>query len=128
MRIAKNDVPTKIDAPGAKARQLTDFGDATAFGMMAAEYYSMAAGADLAPLLKGLEDDLCQSPHWGYLLEGEVTVTYKDGQEETVSGGDLFYWQAGHTVKVGKDAEMILFSPQDQHCPVIDHLHKQLSN
>ena len=127
MRIAKSDVPTRIDVPGATARQLTDFGDATAFGKMAAEYFSLAAGTDIAPLLKGLEDDLCQSPHWGYLLEGEVTVTYKDGQEETVTEGDLFYWAAGHTVKVGKDAEVILFSPQDQHCPVVDHLHRQLA-
>jgi hypothetical protein len=126
MRIAKADVPEKINVPGAIARQKTDFGDATGFGKMAGEYFSLGAGTDIAPLLKGLEGDLCQSPHWGYLIEGEVTVTYKDGQEETVVGGDLFYWQPGHTVKVGADAELILFSPQEEHCTVVDHLAKQL--
>ncbi len=80
----------------------------------------------LATLLKGLENDLCQSPHWGYLMEGQVTVTYSNGQEETISTGDLFYWPPGHTVKVGSDAEIILFSPQVEHCKVVDHLHKQL--
>ena len=127
MRIAKSDIPTKINGPGATARQLTGFGDASGFGKMAAEHFSLAAGTDLAPLLKGLEDDLCQSPHWGYLIEGEVTVTFKDGREETVMEGDLFYWDPGHTVRVGKDAELILFSPQDQHCPVMDHVNKQLA-
>lgn len=32
MRIAKDDVPVRINAPGAVARQQTDFGDATGFG------------------------------------------------------------------------------------------------
>ena len=126
MPIAKADVPEKINVPGAIARQKTDFGDATGFGKIAGEYFSLGAGTDIAPLLKGLEDDLCQSPHWGYLIEGEITVTYKDGQQESVFGGDLFYWQPGHTVKVGVDAEVILFSPQDEHCTVVDHLAKQL--
>lgn len=127
MRIAKNDVPTKISVPGATARQQLGFGDATGYGKIAGEYFSLGAGADLAPLLKGLEDDLCQSPHWGYLIEGEITVNYKDGTEETVTGGDLFYWPPGHTVKAGKDAEIILFSPQAEHCAVVDHVRSQVA-
>ncbi len=126
MRITKTDVPEKINIPGAIARQVTEFGDATGYGKMAGEYFSLAAGTDIAPLLKGLEDDLCQSPHWGYLIEGEVTVTYSDGSKDSVLSGDLFYWPPGHTVAVGKDAEIILFSPQQEHCAVVEHLRKQL--
>jgi hypothetical protein len=65
MRIAKDDIPTVIDAPGAVARVRTDFGDATGYGRISGEYFSLGAGADIAPLLKGLEGDLCQAPHWG---------------------------------------------------------------
>ena len=126
MRIAKTDIPEKISIPGAVARQATEFGDATGYGKMAGEYFSMAAGTDIAPLLKGLEDDLCQSPHWGYLIEGEITVTYTDGSKESVNGGDLFYWPPGHTVAVTQDAEIILFSPQQEHCAAVEHLRKQL--
>lgn len=122
MRIAKDDVPVKIDIPGAKARQVLDFGDATGFGKMAGEYFSFGAGTDLAPLLEGLEDDLCQSPHWGYMLEGGLTITYADGSTETASGGDLFYWPPGHTVRADEESEVILFSPQREHCKVIDHI------
>ncbi len=126
MHVARTEVPEKINIPGAIARQALDFGDATGFGTMAGEYFSLGAGTDIAPLLKGLEGDMCQSPHWGYLIEGDVTVSYKDGTEEEITEGDLFYWPPGHSVKVGKDAEVILFSPQTEHCEVVDHLKKQL--
>ena len=126
MKIRKADIPERINIPGAIARQELNFGDATGYGAIAGEYFSLKAGIDIAPLLKGLENDLCQSPHWGYLIEGQVTVTYTDGKEENVATGDLFYWPPGHTVKVSEDAEIILFSPQLQHCKVVDHLHKQL--
>ena len=128
MRIAKTDIPAKIDIPGAVARQVTEFGDATGYGKMAGEYFSMAAGVDIAPLLKGLEGDLCQSPHWGYVIEGEITVTYADGSKEAVHGGDLFYWPPGHTIAIAQNAEIILFSPQQEHCAVVEHLRKQLSS
>lgn len=38
---------------------------------VALERYS--AEADLAELFKGLPDDRCQAPHWGYVLTGKVT-------------------------------------------------------
>jgi hypothetical protein len=125
MRIAKQNVPVRINVPGAIARQATNFGDASGYGMIGAEYFSLGAGTDIAPLLQGLKGDLCQAPHWGYLLQGELTVTYADGSDEVIAGGDLFYWPPGHSVKVGQDAEVILFSPQHEHGEVIDHmLHK----
>ena len=127
MRIARQDVPVKINAPGAVARQQRDFGDAAGYGRISGEYFSLGAGADIAPLLQGLEGDLCQAPHWGYLLQGELTVTFADGAQEIVHGGDLFYWPPGHTVKVAQDAEVILFSPQDEHTHVLDHMLKQMA-
>lgn len=126
MHIAKQAIPARVSAPGAVARQVENFGNATGLGEMAAEYFSLAAGTDIAPFLKGLEDDLCQSPHWGYVLQGELSVTYKDGAHETVTQGDLFYWPPGHTVKVARDVEMVLFSPQVEHGIVLRHLQRQL--
>jgi len=124
MRISKNEMPVKIDAPGALARVQTDFGEAS--GTMDSEHFTVAAGADLAPLLKGLEGDMCQSPHWGYFIEGSCTVTYGDGSEEQVTTGDLFYWPPGHSVRMDKDSEFVLFSPQHEHIPVLEHLRKQM--
>lgn len=126
MHIQKNDVPIKVNAPGAVARQKTDFGDATGYGKIGAEHFSMEAGTDIAPLLQGLESDLCQAPHWGYIMKGELTVTYGNGKSEDVQSGDLFYWPPGHTIKVTKDAEFVLFSPQHEHTPVFDHINSKL--
>jgi hypothetical protein len=128
MNISKNKIPIKVDAPGAVARQKTDFGDATGYGAIGAEYFTMDAGTDIAPLLQGLEDDLCQAPHWGYIVKGDLTVTYKDGEKEDVQSGDLFYWPPGHTVKVNEDAEFVLFSPQHEHTPVMDHINVKLNS
>ena len=33
---------------------------------------------------KGLPDDRCQCPHWGYVAKGSFTVAYLDGSEERV--------------------------------------------
>ncbi len=126
MRIAKQDVPVKINAPGAVARQKTDFGDAKGYGMMGGEYFSLDAGADMTPLLKGLDGDLCHSPHWGYMIEGALTVTFKQGTKEAINTGDLFYWPPGHTVQANKNSEFVLFSPQHEHGQVMDHILEKI--
>ena len=120
MRIPNIELPVKIDAPGAHARHLPDFG--TASGALAAEYFTLGAGADLAPLLQGLEHDACQSAHWGFVVTGAVVVTYSDGTDERCSAGDVFYWPPGHSVRVEADAELVMFSPQADHAPVLDHI------
>ena len=122
MRISKDDIPAKIDVPGAVARVATDFGNVPGFGAMGGEYFSLAAGTDIAPLLKGLKDDACHAPHWGYMIRGELVVTYTNGQVDSCKGGDLFYWPPGHSVRVVEDADVILFSPQHEHGHVMDHM------
>lgn len=125
MRIPKHDIPVRIDVPGAVARQLPTFG--TPSGEMGAEYFVLGAGTDIAPLLKGLDHDLCPSPHWGYVINGSVTVTYGDGSTEQCITGDLFHWPGGHTVRVEIDAELVLFSPCAEHEAVIDHMSARLA-
>ena len=125
MHLTKNDIPIKIDVPGAVARQQLDFGSAS--GALGAEYFTLGAGTDLAPLLEGLDGDMCHSPHWGYVIVGKVVVTYHDGTEETCSTGDVFFWPSGHSVRVEQDAELVLFSPQREHGDVMDHILAKLA-
>ncbi len=125
MRLPKEQIPVKIDIPGAKARQLPGFGAAA--GEMGAEYFSLAAGTDIAPLLEGLEDDSCQCEHWGYVIEGDLLVSYTDGSSDRCLTGDVFFWPAGHSVRVERDAELILFSPEVEHTAVMDHMLGKLA-
>lgn len=121
MRIAKHDIPVKIETHGAVARQALNFGDASGYGMISGDYLSLSAGFDVSPLLQGLERNLCHTPHWGYLLKGELNVTYEDGTQEVIKSGDLFYLPPGHTLKVRETVEAVMFSPQDERNRVIDH-------
>jgi hypothetical protein len=122
MHVNRNDIPVKIDAPGAVARQATEFGDASSAGTLGGEFFTLGAGTDIAPLLHGLEDDACQAPHWGYVVSGALVVTYTDGTEEQCAAQDLFHWPPGHSVRVLEDAEVVLFSPQVEHGQVMDHM------
>ena len=111
MRIQKDQIPAKINVPGAIARVATDFGDATGFGKMGGEYFSLGAGTDIAPLLKGLKDDACHAPHWGYMISGELIVTYTDGTVDTCKENDLFYWPPGHSGGPSRTLRLFYLAP-----------------
>ena len=128
MRVAKEDVDVKMEIPGAVIRQRTDFGDASGLGKFSAEYFSFSAGVDTTPLFEGLEGNLCQCPHWGFVLRGRLTTTNADGVQETVNANDLFYWPPGHNVKVNSDAEIVMFSPQHEHSHVIEHVIEKVKS
>jgi hypothetical protein len=128
MKIAKENIEVKMEIPGAVIRQRTEFGDATGYGKISGEFFSLSAGVDTTPLFIGLEGNLCQSPHWGYVLSGQITTTDSEGIQETVNTNDLFFWPAGHNVKVNEDAEIIMFSPQHEHSTVINHMIEKTKN
>ena len=122
MRVAKDEVDVRMNIPGAVIRQRTDFGDVRGFDRISGEYFTLRAGVDTTPLFQGLEGDLCQCPHWGFVVRGRITTTDALGNQETVSANDLFYWPPGHNVRVDEDAEIIMFSPEHEHSRVIEHM------
>lgn len=122
MRVSKDDVDLRLEIPGAVIRQRCGFGDVSGYGEISGEHFTLAAGVDTTPLFQGLEGDLCQCPHWGFVLEGRITTTDATGKQETVCKDDLFYWPPGHNVRVDQDANIIMFSPQHEHSHVIDHM------
>src|SRR5438874_13787873 len=69
---------------------------------------------DGTPMLKGLPDDRCQCPHWGYVLKGRVTFRFAD-RDEVVEAGDAFNLAPGHIpVKHEPGTEMVQFSPTEE--------------
>lgn len=75
-------------------------------------FESHTADAELADLFRGLPDDRCQLPRWGYVLEGKVTFRLPD-REETYEVGDAYYVPPGHTPIHHEGAEIVEFSPTD---------------
>ena len=69
---------------------------------------------DHSPLLKGLPDDRCQCPHWGYVLKGRVTFRFAD-RDEVFEAGDAFYAPPGHVpVQNAPGTEYLQLSPADE--------------
>ena len=76
-------------------------------------YETYLSDFDDTELLKGLPDDRCQCPHWGYLLAGRMTVRYAD-HEEVVNAGDVYYMAPGHTMAAEAGTVLIEFSPKEE--------------
>lgn len=127
MRVAREQVDVRMAIPGVVIRQRKNFGSVQGFDRISGEYFSLAAGVDTTELFKGLDHDLCQCPHWGYVLRGTLTTIDEYGVHESVSEGDLFHWPPGHNVRVDADAEIVMFSPEHEHSTVIDHMIAKVS-
>ena len=76
-------------------------------------FESHTADADLAPIFRGLPDNRCQFPRWGYVVRGRVGFRFAD-RVETYAVGDAYYVPPGHTPIHYEGAEIVEFSPTSQ--------------
>ena len=74
------------------------------------DFMSFTQGGDMDAMLRGLPDDSCQSPHWGYVFKGSVTMAIGDRQE-VYAAGDAFYVPPGHRPTFEPGTELVQFSP-----------------
>ena len=77
-------------------------------------------------LLKGLPNDQCQCPHWGYLLAGRMTVTYSDHQD-VVEASEAYYMAPGHTMAVEAGTVLIEFSPKDKFQELMEFAEQKMA-
>jgi hypothetical protein len=111
----RSEAPIAIEGNGVELRAQDIGGD------MTTAFVHLPEGADLGPALTGLPDDLCQCPHWGYLLKGRLKMRTKTG-EEVYQAGQAFYWPAGHAPVALEDCDYVDFSPSKEMAEVIDHV------
>jgi hypothetical protein len=90
-------------------------------GDLTAGLFRLAKGTDLGPALVGLEGDMCQCPHWGYMISGRLLMHTADG-DQIYEAGQAFYWAAGHVPVALEDCEYIDFSPTKELATVVAHL------
>lgn len=76
-------------------------------------FLSFRAEGDLAPFLKGLPDDRCSCPHWGYVTSGRITFTFAD-RVETFEAGDAFYVEPGHSPVIEAGTDVLFISPEEE--------------
>lgn len=93
-------------------------------GDMTVGFFQLPSGADLRPLLQGLDGDLCQCPHWGYMLKGRLRMHTPTGPKE-YQAGQAFYWAPGHAPEALEDVEYVDFSPTQELNVVLQHVQQQ---
>ena len=121
MKLNKLNILVGMEGPGSTMRTKDNFGGMTVC------FNELPKGTDFTPLLKGLDNDSCYCPHWGYILSGKLLVKYDDKTEETLISGDVYYLPKGHTAIVQEDIKMIEFSPSKEFNEVITHVGKKMA-
>jgi hypothetical protein len=108
------DVPIALKDDNVEVR-LSEVGE------MTVGYFRFAQGTDLGPALVGLPGDMCQCPHWGYMLEGTLLMRTPSG-DHTYEAGQAFYWAPGHAPEALEDCAYVDFSPTAQLQEVLRHI------
>ena len=109
MRGSKQDLPVAFEVKdmGVSSRQAE-------WSELNIALETVPGGLDTAPIFRGLPDDRCQCPHWGYTVKGRFVVQYED-HEETINAGDAYYLAPGHTCRFEEDTELVEFSPKGEY-------------
>ena len=84
------------------------------WGEMHVARYTLPAGTDLSPFFAAMPDGLCAADHYGIVLQGDITIPYGDGSEETTRAGELFHWPAGHTGRTDQGVVFVAATPLSQ--------------
>ena len=100
---ARDELPEQEIAPGYSSR----FAD---WGGITVAFEKAHAGQDASAMVKGLPDDRCQAPHWGYLFTGKIVVDYGD-RSETIEAGQAYHVAPGHRITFLEDSEALEFTP-----------------
>lgn len=76
--------------------------------------------------MTGMPDDLCQYPHWGYVLKGCLRIRHKEG-EQIVASGEVFLVEPGHVPFFEEDTQMVEFSPKESWVEMIATVGRNLA-
>jgi hypothetical protein len=106
MRGSITDLPKTVDEKEITIREAN-------WGDIQVSFVTCRQTLDLAPLLKGLPNDMCQCPHWGMIFKGRKVVKYAD-REEILNGGDAYYMAPGHSTVTDAGTDWVEFSPVDE--------------
>ena len=88
-------------------------------------FESHTADAEVSALFKGLPEDRCQCPHWGYVIKGAITFDFGD-RKERYEAGDAYYAPPGHLPMFHAGTELVEFSPTDELGKTMEVVMKNL--
>jgi hypothetical protein len=120
MHYQMTDLPLVEDyGEGFQGRQIE-------WGGMIVSYETFPKGVDATPLFKGLPGDMCQSPHWGYIIRGRMRLKCPDG-DEVLQTGDVYYLEPGHVPVFEQDTEVLEFSPKAEYQKTLEVVARNMA-
>jgi hypothetical protein len=108
-------LPIVVSGPGVEIR-------ATETGELTVALVRLEAGHDARPLFRGLPDDLCQCPHWGYVISGSLRIWTSADTFELCVEGQAFYWPPGHAPEALESSEFLEISPTAELAVMQSHV------
>ncbi|QIP85932.1 hypothetical protein GLX30_19985 [Streptomyces sp. Tu 2975] len=114
----REETPVVLEGGGVELRMKE------AGGGLSVAFIHLPKGTDMRPAVKGLPGDLCQCPHWGFLVNGRIRMRTASG-EETYEAGQAYYWAPGHAPEALEDTDVVEFSPTVEFAEVLDHIKAQ---
>ncbi len=119
MRGSKQDVPAVFEEGATAIRQIE-------WGVMNVEIGEIGGPLDVTPLFRGLPNDECQCPHWGYVIKGRL-IYRSDSREEVFTAGDVYYVGPGHLPVFEAGTEYVEFSPADELAKTMEVVERNLT-
>lgn len=119
MRGSNKDLPVALDVPEGRIWQVE-------WGNMTVEIGRFGRRMDPAAVFKGLPDDRCQCPHWGYVAKGRLVYRFAD-REEAYEAGDAYYAPPGHLPLMEAGVEYVEFSPTDELAKTMAVIERNLA-
>ena len=104
MRAGRDELAVEFEQEGLAVKSAR-------WGEMHIARYTLPPGTDLTPFFAALPDGLCSGDHYGVVLEGDITISYRDGSEEPAEAGDVFYWPGGHTGWTERGVDFVAVTP-----------------
>ena len=90
------------------------------------QFLTFREDVDASPLMRGLPDDRCNCPHWGYVFKGKVIFDLGD-REEVYEAGDAFHLAPGHIPRAEPGTEYLQFSPAEELRVVSEQMQKNFA-
>jgi hypothetical protein len=113
-------MPVLIEIPGATLRGII-------IGGMSVHYWHFTERTDFAPVLKGLPNDACHNPHWGYMIEGQMTFHYPDGTTQIVKEGQFCWLPPGHRPIAEPGTKLVDVNHIKENDEVYEHVQAVLA-
>ncbi|MGW1029034.1 hypothetical protein ACWD4J_36055 [Streptomyces sp. NPDC002577] len=78
---------------------------------------------------KGLPGDVCQCPHYAYVLKGRVRCVYpgSDWPDEVAGAGEAYFFPAGHSLIYEEASEVLEFNPAAALQTLMNHFEETMA-